>query len=52
MYKLQITVTALYKARNVFVRSKAGILSSNANLGMAVCLRLFCVFVGNGLATS
>jgi hypothetical protein len=40
------------KAWTVFARPKAGIMGSNSTQGMDVCLRLFCVCVGSGLATS
>jgi hypothetical protein len=42
---------ALSKAWTVFSRSNAGIVVSNPTQGMDVCLRLFCVYVGSGLAT-
>jgi hypothetical protein len=46
---LLITVAARPKAWNVFTRSKAGTVGSNPTQGIDVCLRLFCVCVGNGL---
>jgi hypothetical protein len=39
------------KAWTVFARSNTGIVGSNPAQGMDVCLRLFCVCVGSGLAT-
>jgi hypothetical protein len=40
-----ITVAALSKAWTVFVRSNAGIVSSNPTQDIGVCVRLFCVYV-------
>jgi hypothetical protein len=48
----QITVGALSKAWTIFARSKTGIMGSNPTQGIDVCLRLFSVCVGSGLATS
>jgi hypothetical protein len=48
---LPITVAARSKAWTVFARSNAEIVGSNPTQGMDVCLRLFCVCVGSGLAT-
>jgi hypothetical protein len=51
---IPITVAARSKAWTVFARSNAGIVGSNPNQGMDVCVRLFCVWfvlcVGSGLA--
>jgi hypothetical protein len=48
-----ITVAERSKAWTVFARSNAGIVGSNPNQGMDVCVRLFClcypVCVGSGL---
>jgi hypothetical protein len=50
-----ITVAELSKARTVFARSNAGIVSLNPTQGMDVYVRLFCVYVApcvsSGLAT-
>jgi hypothetical protein len=50
-----VTVAARFKALTIFVRSNAGMVSSNSTRGMDVCVRLFCVCVvlcvGSGLAT-
>jgi hypothetical protein len=55
MYLLPITVAARSKARTIFVLSNTGIVGSNPNWGMDVCVHLFCVCVvlcaGSGLAT-
>jgi hypothetical protein len=48
---LPITVAARSKARNVFARSNIGVVGSNPAREMDVCLRLFCVCVGSGLAS-
>jgi hypothetical protein len=45
-----VTVAARSKAGNVFARSNAGIVGSNPTQGMDVCLCLFCVCIGSGLA--
>jgi hypothetical protein len=45
------TVAARSEAWTVFARLKAGIVGSNPNQGMDVCLRLFCVCVSSGLET-
>jgi hypothetical protein len=47
---VRITVAARSKAWNIFARSKAGIVGSNPTQGMDVCLCLFCVCIGSGLA--
>jgi hypothetical protein len=48
-------VAALSKAWTAFVHSNAGIVGSNPNQGMDVCVSLFYVYivlcVGSGLAT-
>jgi hypothetical protein len=50
-----ITVAARSKTWTVFARSNTGIVSSNTTGDLAVCMRLFCVYVvlcvGSGLAT-
>jgi hypothetical protein len=51
LLKKPITVAARSKVRNVFERSKAGIVGSNPTQGMDFRLRLFCVYVGSGLET-
>jgi hypothetical protein len=40
-----ITVAAQSKARTVFARSNAGIVGSNPNQGMDVCVPLFFVYI-------
>jgi hypothetical protein len=45
------TVAALSKGRTVLARSKTGVIGSNPIQEMDVCVRLFCVCVGNVLAT-
>jgi hypothetical protein len=45
-----ITVAAWSKARTVFARSNAGIVGSNPNRGMDVCV-YFVFVLGSGLAT-
>jgi hypothetical protein len=47
---MRVTVAARSKAWTVFARSNAGIVGSNPTQVMDVCLRLFCVCLGNGLA--
>jgi hypothetical protein len=50
-----LTVAAQSKAWTVFARSNTGVVGSNPTRGMAVCVRLFSVYVvmciGRGLAT-
>jgi hypothetical protein len=46
-----ITAFAGSKAWTVFARSNTGIVGSNPTQGMGVCLRLFCVCIGSGIAT-
>jgi hypothetical protein len=46
-----ISVAAPSKAWIVFARSNAGIVGSNPPQSMDVCLRLYCVCAGSGLAT-
>jgi hypothetical protein len=46
-----ITVAARSEAWTIFARSNAGVVGSNPTQGMGVCLPLFCVCVGSGLAT-
>jgi hypothetical protein len=46
-----ITVAARPKARTVFARSNAGIVGSNPTQGMDVCMCVYSVCVGSGLAT-
>jgi hypothetical protein len=40
-----ITLTALFKARNIFACSNTGIVGSNPTRGMNMCMRLFCMFL-------
>jgi hypothetical protein len=42
---LSIAVAARYKACTVFAHSNTGIVGSNPNQDMDVCVRLFCVCV-------
>jgi hypothetical protein len=51
MWQQPITVVTQSKAWIVFAHSNTGIVGSNTTQGMDVRLRLFCVCVGNGLAT-
>jgi hypothetical protein len=55
LVKEPITVAALSKAWNVFVRFKAGVVGSNPTQGMDVCVHLLYVYVilcvGSGLTT-
>jgi hypothetical protein len=46
----RLTAWAMARPWNVLVRSNAGIVVSNPTQGMDVCLRLFCVRIGGGLA--
>jgi hypothetical protein len=46
-----VTVAARSWAWTIFARSSTGIVGSNPTRGMDVCVRLFCVCVGSGLAT-
>jgi hypothetical protein len=46
-----ITVAARSEAWTIFARSNTGIVGSNPTQGMDVCLYLFCVCAGSGLAT-
>jgi hypothetical protein len=48
---MPIPVTGRSTARTVFAHSNSGILGSNPTQGMDVCVRLFGVCVGSGLAT-
>jgi hypothetical protein len=43
-------VAARPKACTAFARSSTGIVGSNPAQGMDICLPLFCVCVGSGLA--
>jgi hypothetical protein len=47
MYTIRgpITVALRSNARTVFARSNAGIVRSDPNQGIHVCVRLFCVCV-------
>jgi hypothetical protein len=51
---LPIIVAEQSKARTTFALSNAGVVGSNPNRGMDVCVHLFCVrvvlCVGSGLA--
>jgi hypothetical protein len=47
---LPVTVAARSKARTVFSRSNARIVGSNPTQRMDVCLCLFCVCIGSGIA--
>jgi hypothetical protein len=44
-YRVPITVALRSKAWTVFPRSDIGIVGSNPNKGMGVCVHLFCVYV-------
>jgi hypothetical protein len=51
LIEVPITMAARSKAWIVFVPSNIGVVSSNPTRGMDVCVSLFCVCVGSGLAT-
>jgi hypothetical protein len=51
MHMVPITVAMWSKAWTVFSRLNTGIVGSNPIQSMDVCLHLFCVCVGSGLAT-
>jgi hypothetical protein len=48
---LPITMAARSKAWTVFARSNTGVVGWNPIRSMDVCVRLFCIYVGSGLAT-
>jgi hypothetical protein len=48
---LTVTAVARSKAWTVFGHPKARIVGLNPTQGMDICLRLFCVCIGSGLAT-
>jgi hypothetical protein len=45
-------LSSLSPLKTVFARSNTGIVGSKPTQGMDICLRLFRVYVGSGLATS